>query len=145
MFLEEFFVLIGLPSLLYFTTECSKKVFSSIYTTLYLLQVEIQAKLDDKHVVKIFDTVQVPSAKQLFIVMEYCEGGNLMQWVERNRKHQLLNETVILQMLYEICEAVYSCHQKKIIHRDLKPENILLDSKRRIKLGEPEVTHTSEQ
>ena len=58
-----------------------------------------------------------------------------MQWVERNRKHELLNETVILQMLLEICEAVYSCHQKRVIHRDLKPENILLDSKRRIKLG----------
>ncbi len=86
--------------------------------------------------VKIFDTVQSPSAKQLFIIMEHCEGGNLLQWVERNRKHELLNEIVVLQMLYEICEAVYSCHQKKIIHRDLKPENILLDSKRRIKLGE---------
>ncbi len=102
----------------------------------YSAQVELQAKIDDKHVVKIFDTVQSPSTKQLFIIMEYCEGGNLLQWVERNRKHDLLNETVVLQMLYEICEAVYSCHQKKIIHRDIKPENILLDSKRRIKLGE---------
>ncbi|XP_064405807.1 probable serine/threonine-protein kinase nek2 [Halichondria panicea] len=101
-----------------------------------LREVELQAKIDDKHVVKIFDTVQSPSTKQLFIIMEYCEGGNLLQWVERNRKHDLLNETVVLQMLYEICEAVYSCHQKKIIHRDLKPENILLDSKRRIKLAD---------
>jgi len=39
-------------------------------------------------------------------------------------------------MLYEICEAVYSCHQKRIIHRDLKPENVLLDSKRRVKLAD---------
>ena len=38
-------------------------------------------------------------------------------------------------MLTEICEAVYSCHQKKIIHRDLKPENVLLDQRRRVKLG----------
>ena len=43
---------------------------------------------------------------------------------------------LILQMLYEICEAVYHCHEKRIIHRDLKPENVLLDSKRRVKLGE---------
>ena len=43
---------------------------------------------------------------------------------------------LILQMLYEICEAVYRCHEKRIIHRDLKPENVLLDSKRRVKLGE---------
>ena len=96
---------------------------------------QIQAAIDDKHVVKIFDTIKIPSAKQLFIVMGFCEGGNLLEWVKRNRKHQLLNETVILQMLQEICEAVYSCHLKRIIHRDLKPENVLLDSKRRIKLG----------
>lgn len=43
---------------------------------------------------------------------------------------------VILQMLFGICKAVYSCHLKKIIHRDIKPENVLLDSNRRIKLGE---------
>ena len=40
-----------------------------------------------------------------------------------------------LQMLREICEAVYNCHSRRIIHRDLKPENVLLDSERRVKLG----------
>ncbi len=86
--------------------------------------------------VKIVDTISVPEALQLFIVMEYCEGGNLREWIRRNRKHSALNETVILQMFYEICEAVYSCHQGRVVHRDLKPENVLLDSRRRIKLGE---------
>ncbi len=91
--------------------------------------------MDDVHVVKIFDTVPVPSAKQLVIIMEYCDGGNLLQWIERNRRHRLINELIVLKMFQEICEAMYNCHQKNIIHRDLKPENILLDSKRRIKLG----------
>ena len=98
-------------------------------------QVQIQAGIDDKHVVKIYDTINVPGTKKLFIVMEFCEGGNLLQWIKRNRKHKLLNQKIILQMLQELCEAVHSCHQKRIIHRDLKPENVLLDGKRRIKLG----------
>ena len=84
---------------------------------------------------KIYDTISIQEGKKLFIVMEYCEGGNLLQWIKRNRKHKLLNEKVILQMLQELCDAVYSCHQKRVIHRDLKPENILLDGKRRVKLG----------
>ena len=50
---------------------------------------------------------------------------------------------LILQMLYELCEAVYRCHEKRIIHRDLKPENVLLDSKRRVKLGEQTHRHCS--
>ena len=99
------------------------------------IQVQIQAGIDDKHVVKIYDTINVPGTKKLFIVMEFCEGGNLLQWIKRNRKHKMLNQKIILQMLQELCEAVHSCHQKRIIHRDLKPENVLLDGKRRIKLG----------
>ena len=95
----------------------------------------IQAKMDDIHVVKIFDTVTIPSLKRMVIVMEYCEGGNLLQWIKRNRRHQLLNERLVLKIFKEICEAVYNCHQKKIIHRDLKPENVLMDGKRQIKLG----------
>lgn len=48
---------------------------------------------------------------------------------------EVLCSQLVLHMLTEICEAVYSCHQKKIIHRDLKPENVLLDHRRRVKLG----------
>lgn len=91
--------------------------------------------MDDVHVVKIFDTVVVPSAKRLVIIMEYCDGGNLLEWIKRNRRHELLNELIVLNMFQEICEAVYSCHQQSVIHRDLKPENVLLDYRRRIKLG----------
>lgn len=96
---------------------------------------EIQAKMDNIHVVKIFDTVSIPSARRLVIIMEYCEGGNLLEWIRRNRRHQLINELIVLNMFQEICEAVYNCHQQAVIHRDLKPENILLDYRRRIKLG----------
>ena len=59
-----------------------------------LSKVQIQAQIDDSHVVKILDTVSVTETRQLFIVMELCEGGNLFQWIQRNRKHKMLNETV---------------------------------------------------
>ena len=103
--------------------------------TYSLPQVQIQAYIDADHVVKIRDTILLPEAKQLVIIMEYCEGGNLREWIRRNRKHGTLSETVILQMLQEICKAVYTCHQQRVIHRDLKPENVLLDGRRRVKLG----------
>ena len=71
----------------------------------------------------------------MVIIMEYCEGGNLLEWIKRCRRHELLNEAVIMRVFREICMAVYNCHQKRIIHRDIKPENILLDHSRKIKLG----------
>lgn len=99
-------------------------------------EVEIQAGLDDDHVVRIHDTIPLMHERELFVVMEYCEAGNLMQWIRRIRKHHMVTELLVLHMLTEICEAVYSCHQKNIIHRDLKPENVLLDHRRRVKLAD---------
>ena len=57
-------------------------------------QVQIQAGLEDDHVVKIYDTISLPDKKEMFIVMEYCEGGNLLQWIQRTRRHKLLNQMV---------------------------------------------------
>jgi serine/threonine protein kinase len=37
-------------------------------------------------------------------------------------------------MLYQICQAAYSCHELHTIHRDLKPENVLLTRDRTVKL-----------
>lgn len=99
-------------------------------------EVEIQAGLNDDHVVRIFDTIPLLHERELCVVMEFCEAGNLMQWIKRIRKHHMVTELLVLHMLTEICEAVYSCHQKKIIHRDLKPENVLLDHRRRVKLAD---------
>ena len=56
-------------------------------------QVRIQAGVNDEQVVKIYDTITVEE-KEMFIVMEYCEGGNLLQWIKRSRRHKLLNQTV---------------------------------------------------
>lgn len=106
------------------------------YNSSNMKEVRIQAGVEDEHVVKIYDTITLSDKGQMFIVMEYCEGGNLQQWIKRSRRHKLRNQTVILQMLFGICQAVYNCHLKKIIHRDIKPENVLLDSKRRIKLAD---------
>lgn len=66
-------------------------------------QVQIQAQIDDSHVVKILDTVSATETRQLFIIMEYCEGGNLLQWIRRNRKHKMLNEIVSVSSL----EGIY--------------------------------------
>ena len=49
--------------------------------------------MKDEQVVKIYDTITVEE-KEMFIVMEYCDGGNLLQWIKRSRRHKLLNQTV---------------------------------------------------
>ena len=58
------------------------------------VQVKLQANVEDEQVVRIFDTVTSPATEEMFIIMEYCEGGNLLQWIKRTRRHNLINQTV---------------------------------------------------
>ena len=58
-----------------------------------MLQVKIQAGVEYEQVVKIYETIIVEE-KEMFIIMEYCEGGNLLQWIKRRRRHNLINQTV---------------------------------------------------
>ena len=50
--------------------------------------------MEVEQVVRIYETITVSERQEMFIVMEYCEGGNLLQWIKRNRRHRLINQTV---------------------------------------------------
>lgn len=63
---------------------------------------------------------------QVAIVMEYLEGGTLLEYVQ-NKKRLAEDEARIF--FSQIVDAVSHCHANKVIHCDLKLENILLKSK----------------
>ena len=56
-------------------------------------------------------------------VMEYVEGENLRQRLNRQGK-LAVEET--LRILSQVLEALQAAHAEGVLHRDLKPENILL-------------------
>ena len=58
----------------------------------------------------------------LFIVMEYMNGGELFDYIEK--KPVCEDEAKVL--MRQIVESVSYLHTQNIVHRDLKPENILL-------------------
>lgn len=60
---------------------------------------------------------------QLFIVMDYCTGGNLHELLKRSGK---LKVRRALRLMDRLLAGVDFAHQKGIVHRDLKPSNILL-------------------
>lgn len=70
----------------------------------------------------------------LWIVMEYCEGGSVsaaMKTLERN-----LNEGEIRAVLVDVLKALDYLHKQKTIHRDIKAANILLKKEGRAKLAD---------
>ncbi|XP_038209711.1 serine/threonine-protein kinase unc-51 isoform X2 [Zerene cesonia] len=63
------------------------------------------------------------STAYVYVVMEYCNGGDLADYLQTNR---LLSEATIRTFLRQLAEAMRAIHAKGIVHRDLKPQNILL-------------------
>jgi carbon catabolite-derepressing protein kinase len=62
----------------------------------------------------------------IFVVMEYCAGGELFQYLV---DHGRLPESECRRIFASIVGAVSYLHSRGIAHRDLKPENILLTDK----------------
>ncbi|XP_053564362.1 serine/threonine-protein kinase Nek3 [Bombina bombina] len=71
----------------------------------------------------------------LYIVMEYCDGGDLMETIKR-QKGKLLPEQQILHWFVQLCLAVQHIHEKRVLHRDIKSKNVFLTQTGKIKLGD---------
>lgn len=61
----------------------------------------------------------------LYMVMQFCEGGDLSQYLEIEG---CFDEDKARRYISEILCAVESLHAQDIIFRDLKPDNICLDA-----------------
>ncbi|XP_077578039.1 serine/threonine-protein kinase 35 [Stigmatopora nigra] len=61
----------------------------------------------------------------LWFVMEFCEGGDLNQYILSRRPDPQTNRSFMRQLT----SAVAFLHSNNIVHRDLKPDNILISQK----------------
>ncbi|KAH9917171.1 kinase-like domain-containing protein [Fomitopsis serialis] len=59
-----------------------------------------------------------------YIVMDYCEDGDLFSQILHHRRY-LGNNELIKEVFLQLLDAVEYCHSLHIYHRDLKPENVL--------------------
>nr|XP_019607738.1 PREDICTED: serine/threonine-protein kinase Nek3 isoform X1 [Rhinolophus sinicus]XP_019607740.1 PREDICTED: serine/threonine-protein kinase Nek3 isoform X1 [Rhinolophus sinicus] len=71
----------------------------------------------------------------LYIVMEYCDGGDLMQKI-KHQKGKLFPEDMILNWFTQMCLGVNHIHKKHVLHRDIKSKNIFLTQNGKVKLGD---------
>jgi len=103
-------------------------------------EVNILRELNHPNVVKYYDRVIDKSRTRIYIVMEYCEGGDISTLIKNSRKSKtFLPEDMVWIILSQMLLALQACHTRKdgkILHRDLKPGNIFLDEKNNVKLGD---------
>ncbi|KAF5204091.1 Serine/threonine-protein kinase ATG1t, partial [Thalictrum thalictroides] len=61
----------------------------------------------------------------IFLVLEFCAGGNLASYIQR---HGRVQEQIAKRFTLQLGAGLNVLHTHHIIHRDLKPENILLST-----------------
>uniref|UniRef100_A0A3Q1FKQ6 Serine/threonine-protein kinase Nek2 n=1 Tax=Acanthochromis polyacanthus TaxID=80966 RepID=A0A3Q1FKQ6_9TELE len=105
-------------------------------------EVNLLRELKHPNIVRYYDRIIDRTNTMLYIVMEYCEGGDLSSLISRCiKERRYLEEQFILRMMAQLTLALKECHRRSdgratVLHRDLKPANIFLDSKQNVKLGD---------
>ena len=110
-----------------------KKITSKIYVikqipllgltekqiTEYKSEAKLLSSIKSNYVVKYFDSFI--ENHNLNILMEYCAGGDLFQYIEKNKKKKIrLKEKITWQIFIQMIIGLHSIHKNKILHRDLK-------------------------
>ncbi|KIM42048.1 hypothetical protein M413DRAFT_27572 [Hebeloma cylindrosporum] len=92
---------------------------------------EILVMKESQHpnIVNFLESYLVKS-NELWVVMEYMEGGALTDIIENNT----LEEDQISSICFETCKGLGHLHSQSIIHRDIKSDNVLLDAQGRVKI-----------
>ena len=91
---------------------------------LELAKVEIDILKIGQHpnIIKLYDIYE--NENYIYIIMEYCSGGDLLSYFEYNDYE--LPEEKVCEIIHKLSMAIYYLHSYGIVHRDLKPENILM-------------------
>ncbi|XP_010891567.1 serine/threonine-protein kinase ULK2 isoform X2 [Esox lucius] len=84
-------------------------------------EIKILKELQHENIVALYDVQETPNS--VFLVMEYCNGGDLADYLQAKGT---LREDTLRVFLQQIAAAMRILNSKGIIHRDLKPQNILL-------------------
>ncbi|KAL4883850.1 hypothetical protein BJY04DRAFT_226194 [Aspergillus karnatakaensis] len=94
-------------------------------------EVVIMKLIEHPNVISLYDVWE--NRGELYLVLEYVEGGELFDYVSN---HGPLPEEEAVRLFRQIIAGLGYCHRFNICHRDLKPENILLDGDHNVKLAD---------
>ncbi|CAD5216062.1 unnamed protein product [Bursaphelenchus okinawaensis] len=92
---------------------------------------EVTTLIELKHpnVVRLIDVIMTD--KTLSLVFEYL-SMDLKKYLDMLPDHKFLDPELMRSYMFQICQAMCFCHQRRIVHRDLKPQNILINDETQV-------------
>jgi serine/threonine protein kinase len=94
---------------------------------LELIQNEIKnmRQISHPHVVRLFDVVTGMKKKNLYLFMEFCDGGSLEDYI--NQKGGKISESEARDIMRQLVDGYMCLLNNNIVHRDIKPANVILN------------------
>lgn len=98
-------------------------------------EVKVLSSLKHPYIVSYRESFQ--ENRQLAIVMDYADGGDLHERISKTRKAmKTFPEEKIVRWFTEATLALKYMHDKHVLHRDLKSQNLFLTSQDRLRIGD---------
>lgn len=118
----------------------SAKLFDNLQS-----EIQILKSLSHRHITRLTDIVR--SEHHIYLIMEYCSGGDLTGYIKKRGRVETLeyipspgaapqyyphprtgglDEVVLRSFLRQLARALKFLRYHNLIHRDIKPQNLLL-------------------
>ena len=104
------------------------KLKSQTKSTLFN-EIEIISKLKHPNIIHVYNILE--DEKNYYIIMEYCEKGELFDYIVERERLDPLEASIFF---YQLINGVEYIHNQGFSHRDLKPENLLLTKDKILKI-----------
>ncbi|XP_050313738.1 serine/threonine-protein kinase 10 isoform X2 [Anthonomus grandis grandis] len=98
----------------------------------FMIEIDILTEIKHINIVELLEAFQ--KDQQLWLLIEYCDGGALDSIMSELEKP--LNEPQIAYVCQNMCKGLQFLHKSHVIHRDLKAGNVLLTMAGGVKIAD---------
>lgn len=87
-------------------------------------EISILGNVSHPNIIRLYEAIETEG--RIFLVLEYCDGGDLGAYIQR---HGRVSEDVARHFIKQLAAGLQVLRDNNLIHRDLKPQNLLLSGK----------------
>ncbi|PNT78295.1 hypothetical protein BRADI_1g77080v3 [Brachypodium distachyon] len=91
-----------------------------------LQEKSILGGLSHPNILRLIHTIE--TEEKLFLILEYCDGGDLEAYRKTHGVRNRLPEATARDFARQLAEGLKVLRGERIVHRDLKPQNLLLST-----------------
>ncbi|KAJ4953921.1 hypothetical protein NE237_030753 [Protea cynaroides] len=103
--------------------EIDKKVLTHKVNDNLLKEVSILSNIRHSHIIRLHEVIE--DADKIYLVLEYCGGGDLAAYIH---SHGKVSEALARHFMRQLASGLKVLRENNLIHRDLKPQNLLLST-----------------